>query len=67
MHLALHSGIDLIGPTVGLAFVGSMCTSNSVQLTQDGGMPLATVVSIATHEMGHNFNMSHDDEGGELL
>ncbi len=63
----MHRGTDLIGATVGLAFLGTMCRADSVQLTQDGGLPLASVVAVATHEMGHNFNMNHYDEGGEPL
>ncbi len=55
------------GPTVGFAFIGTMCTANSVGLTQDGGMPLATAISIATHEIGHNFNMRHDEEEGKTI
>ena len=46
-----------------MAYVGTMCrqASYSVSVIQDGGMPLSTVITIATHEMGHNFNMEHDD------
>jgi len=55
--------VDLSGTTVGLAFVGTMCDEfSSVGLTQDGGVrPLDSVVTIASHEVGHNFNMRHDD------
>ena len=56
-------GVDLNGTTVGLAFIGTMCDErSSLGLTEDGGTrPLATVISIASHEVGHNFNMRHDD------
>ena len=40
-----------------------MCDErSSLGLTEDGGTrPLASVISIASHEVGHNFNMRHDD------
>ena len=45
-----------------MAYIGTMCLiSYSVSVIEDGGMPLSIVVSIATHEMGHNFNMEHDN------
>ncbi len=61
--ILLSRGIDLDGTTIGIAFIQGMCTPLSVGVTQDGGMPLATAITTATHEMGHNFNMRHDDEG----
>ena len=61
-----HSGIDLEGSTVGIAFVGTMCSStNSVGVTQDGGRSLSSTASTAAHELGHIFNMGHD--GKKLL
>ena len=59
--LCVHSGIDLDGSTVGLAPVGAMCSRISGGLTQDTGASTAIVSSIAAHEMGHIFNMNHDD------
>lgn len=40
----------------------------SVGVTTDGGRrSLNSVITTATHEMGHNFNMEHDDDNdGEL-
>jgi len=40
-----------------------MCNPTlSVGLTLDGDLPpLDEVVATATHEIGHNFNMIHDD------
>ena len=60
-----YSGIDLDGSTVGIAFIGTMCTrSSSTGLTQDGlGRSLSSVTSTAAHELGHVFNMNHDDGG----
>ena len=63
MYLIYCRGINLNGSTVGRAFIGTMCNArSSLGLTEDGGTrPLATVIAIASHEVGHNFNMRHDD------
>ncbi len=59
-------GVNLKGSTIGIAFLGTMCTPNSIGVTQDGGgFPLAFVITIAAHEIGHNFNMRHDNGGGK--
>ena len=57
-----HRGIDLDGTTVGIAFTRAMCSdSSSVGVTQDRGASLDVVGSIAAHELGHIFNMEHDN------
>ena len=59
----MYSGIDLTGSTVGIAFVGTMCSpTSSVGVTQDGGRSLSSTTSVAAHELGHVFNMNHDGE-----
>ena len=57
-----NSGVDLLGDTVGKAFVGTMCdSSNSVGLSQDNVRDLVEQVgSTAAHELGHILNMGHD-------
>ena len=56
------SGIDLDGATIGFAPVGTMCLgSRAGGLTQDTGASTASVASTAAHEVGHIFNMNHDD------
>ena len=55
-------GIDIAGNTVGIAFVGTMCgTLSSVGLSQDRRSGVDSVGSTAAHELGHIFNMAHDD------
>jgi len=55
------SGIDLDGTTVGIAPLGAMCTSFANGVTQDTGRSVASVGAIAAHELGHIFDMDHDD------
>lgn len=55
-------GIDINGNTVGLAFIGTMCNRlAAIGFTQDGGRSLADTISTAAHELGHIFNMNHDE------
>ena len=55
-------GQHLAGPTVGLAYVGTMCRrSTAIGITQDGGRSLDSAGAIAAHELGHILNMRHDD------
>ena len=58
------SGMDLDGSTIGIAFVGTMCSPFlATSVTQDGGRDLNSVVTTAAHELGHTFRMNHDDGG----
>ncbi|XP_075934298.1 zinc metalloproteinase-disintegrin-like MTP4 [Anarhichas minor] len=57
----LISGIDFEGGTVGLAYIGTLCSGHSVGVTQDhNDRPIAVAATLA-HEMGHNLGMNHDD------
>ena len=62
----LFSGVDLDGNTVGIANVGAMCGRFSRGVTQDRGRSVANTGAIAAHEMGHIFNMRHDDPPSKL-
>ena len=69
-HLSLSPlhdrGIDIAGNTVGIAFVSTMCDSlRSVGLSQDRRSGVDSVGSTAAHELGHIFNMAHDDGQSE--
>ncbi|KAH0623151.1 hypothetical protein JD844_031161 [Phrynosoma platyrhinos] len=57
----LLTGIDFNGPTVGLAYVGTMCNlAHSLGIVQDYSTSPIAVGATMAHEMGHNFGMNHD-------
>ncbi len=61
LHQLTCSGVDLDGPTAGLAFKSTMCDDqSSVGLVQDKSNDVESVGSIAAHELGHILNMDHD-------
>ncbi|KAM4617097.1 disintegrin and metalloproteinase domain-containing protein 28 [Polymixia lowei] len=57
----LISGIDFEGATVGLAFVGTLCSGHSTGVIQDHNPRAIAVGATLAHEMGHNLGMNHDD------
>lgn len=57
----LISGIDFEGATVGLAFIGTLCSGHSVGVVQDHNERAIAVGATLAHEMGHNLGMDHDD------
>eukprot|EP00471_Norrisiella_sphaerica_P003824 CAMPEP_0184479910 /NCGR_PEP_ID=MMETSP0113_2-20130426/1442_1 /TAXON_ID=91329 /ORGANISM="Norrisiella sphaerica, Strain BC52" /LENGTH=1016 /DNA_ID=CAMNT_0026858077 /DNA_START=270 /DNA_END=3320 /DNA_ORIENTATION=- len=59
-NAALLSEVDFFGGTVGLAFVGTMCSDFSTAISQVTGGSLTYSTATVSHEMGHNFGMFHD-------
>ncbi|MDQ6479712.1 M12 family metallo-peptidase [Dyadobacter sp. LHD-138] len=53
------------GTTVGLAWVGSVCrNSNKYHILQDFSPDVSLLTVLTAHEIGHNFNASHDVAAG---
>ncbi|XP_049907937.1 disintegrin and metalloproteinase domain-containing protein 28 [Epinephelus moara] len=57
----LISGIDFEGATVGLAYIGTLCSGHSVGVIEDHNDRAIAVGATLAHEMGHNLGMDHDD------
>ncbi|WP_395343899.1 M12 family metallo-peptidase [Ningiella sp. W23] len=60
----LFTGKDLNGNTLGIAFVGALCNSFAIGLSQEfvnfRGTTLTSLV--VAHELGHNFGAEHDGD-----
>jgi hypothetical protein len=54
----LFTGKDLDSSTVGIAYIGALCSQFGVGLSQSIGANTALVVA---HELGHNFGSRHDN------
>jgi PKD repeat protein len=56
----LWSDRDFDGGTVGLAWVGAVCTSFKYHILQDFTTDSEFLRCMTSHEIGHNFNLQHD-------
>ncbi|RUS88011.1 hypothetical protein EGW08_004177 [Elysia chlorotica] len=62
-HTMLFSGYDLLGgrsdsSTIGVAFIGTACTHNSVSLIEE--YFTGTSGTVSAHELGHSLDAEHD-------
>ena len=60
---------DFAGSTIGLAYVGAICTSSKYHVLQEwsGNNTNYTLQVMAAHEIGHNLNLSHDVSSGFIM
>lgn len=58
---------DLNGSTVGLAWVGAVCSIYGYNILQDYTNNADYKRVLAAHEIGHNFNASHDSGSGYIM
>ncbi|KAG8574459.1 hypothetical protein GDO81_009191 [Engystomops pustulosus] len=58
----LLTNIDFDGSTVGLAWIGTLCSNtHSSGVVQDHSPDYIAVGATLAHEMGHNLGMNHDE------
>ncbi len=63
---SLWSDRDFDGSTVGLAYVGEVCTGNRYNVLQQFNTSATSMRVMWAHELGHNFGSGHDpDEAGD--
>jgi PKD repeat protein len=57
----LWTNLDFDGQTIGIAFVGSVCTNSRYHCLQDFTNSPTFLRCLTSHEIGHNFNAQHDN------
>lgn len=63
----LWTNRNLDGSTIGIAWVGAVCTSFKYNVCQDFTSSSAFLRVLQAHELGHNFSSSHDASGSAFI
>lgn len=63
----LWTNRDLDGSTIGIAYVGVLCTPLRYHVLQDFSSNAPLLRCMSSHEIGHNFNASHDAQGSPTI
>ena len=64
---SLWTGLDLAGSTIGIAYVGAVCSSFRYNVLQDFTSNANLKRVMVSHEYGHNFNCGHDSGSGFIM
>lgn len=64
---SLWSGRSFTGDVIGLAWVGAVCTSVRYNVLEDFTTNANFLRVLQAHELGHNFNASHDAAGSNTI
>ena len=63
----LWTNRDFAGNTLGVAWVGGLCTNLRYNTCQDFSSNANLLRVLQSHELGHNFNSNHDGSGGFIM
>ncbi|MFQ5446514.1 MAG: PKD domain-containing protein, partial [Saprospiraceae bacterium] len=55
------------GPTIGIAWLTSVCTANRYHCLQDFSNNADLLRVLTAHEIGHNFSATHDPSGSNTI
>jgi len=64
---SLWTNRDFDGSTIGLAYVGVVCTNSRYNVLQDFSSNANFLRVLTSHELGHNFNANHDGSGSGFI
>ena len=64
---SLWSDRDFNGGTIGLAWVGAVCTNFRYHILQDFSSNAQLLRVLTAHEIGHNFDATHDPSGSNTI
>ncbi|NUQ25463.1 MAG: PKD domain-containing protein [Saprospiraceae bacterium] len=63
----LWTNRDLAGSTIGVAWLGSVCTEDRYNVVQNFSSSANLLRVVQAHELGHNFNAEHDAAGAPFI
>ncbi|MCB0594277.1 MAG: PKD domain-containing protein, partial [Phaeodactylibacter sp.] len=64
---SLWTDRDFFGNAIGVAWVGSVCTDGRYNILQNFSTNSALLRVLQAHELGHNFDASHDGQGTNFI
>lgn len=64
---SLWTDRDLDGTTLGIAWIGAVCQNNRYNIVQDYTTNQNFLRVLQAHELGHNFNASHDSSSDYIM